>query len=47
MGRREENKRRKLAALKQAGLEVFAREGYDRATIEAIAAYLKAVPASE
>ncbi len=37
MGRREENKRRKRAALVDAGLEVFARDGYDRATIEAIA----------
>jgi AcrR family transcriptional regulator len=37
MGRREENKARKLAALKDAGLAVFSSEGYDRATIEAIA----------
>jgi AcrR family transcriptional regulator len=37
VGRREENKRRKLEALEGAGLEAFAARGYEGASIEQIA----------
>lgn len=37
MGRREENKARKRAALEQAGLELFEAQGFHRASVEQIA----------
>jgi AcrR family transcriptional regulator len=38
MGRREENKRQKREAIETAGLELFLSQGYERASIEQIAA---------
>ena len=37
MGKREENKRQKLARLEAEGLRLFLRDGYDRTSIEQIA----------
>lgn len=38
MGRREDNKRRKLEAIEKHGLRLFLEVGYDRASIEQVAA---------